>query len=40
LAARNASGDTALIDFGQFELAYQVLSDKLLPQVFSLGFLR
>jgi hypothetical protein len=40
LTARNASGDTALIDFGQFEAAYQALTDKLRPQVFSLGFLR
>ena len=40
LKARNASGDTAPVNFGPFELAYQVLSDKLRPQVFSLGFLR
>jgi hypothetical protein len=40
LKARNASGDTVPVNFGSFELAYQVLSDKLLPQVFSLGFLR
>lgn len=40
LAARNASGDSAPINFSHFELAYQALSDKLRPQVFSLGFLR
>jgi hypothetical protein len=40
LAARNASGDTAPINFGPFELAYQALTEKLQPQVFSLGFLR
>jgi hypothetical protein len=40
LAARNASGDTAPVNFGCFELAYQTLSDKLRPQVFTLGFLR
>ena len=40
LAARNASGDTAPVNFGTMESAYQVLSDKLRPQVFSLGFLK
>jgi len=40
LKARNASGDTLPVNFGPFELAYQALSDKLRPQVFSLGFLR
>jgi hypothetical protein len=40
LAARNASGDTAPVNFGPFELAYQALTEKLQPQVFSLGFLR
>ena len=40
LKARNASGDTAQVNFGTFEQVYQVLSDKLRPQVFSLGFLR
>lgn len=41
LKARNASGDnTAPVNFSPFELAYQVLTDKLRPQVFSLGFLR
>ena len=40
LKARNASGDTAPINFGPFELAYQALTEKLQPQVFSLGFLR
>lgn len=40
LKARNASGDTAPVDFGSFERAYQALSEKLRPQVFELGFLR
>lgn len=31
---------TAPVNFGPFEQAYQVLSDKLRPQVFTLGFLR
>lgn len=40
LKARNASNDTALADFAPFETAYQALTDKLQPQVFTLGFLR
>ena len=40
LKARNASGDTAPVNFSPFELAYQALTDKLRPQVFTLGFLR
>jgi len=40
LAKRNSSGDTAPVDFAPFETAYQTLTDKLQPQVFSLGFLR
>lgn len=40
LKARNAAGDTAPVNFGPFEQVYQVLTDKLRPQVFSLGFLR
>ena len=40
LTARNASGDTIPVNFSPFEQAYQVLTDKLRPQVFSLGFLR
>lgn len=40
LKARNASGDTAPVNFTPFEQAYQTLTDKLKPQVFSLGFLR
>lgn len=40
LKARNASGDTAPVNFGPFELAYHALTEKLQPQVFSLGFLR
>jgi hypothetical protein len=40
LKARNASGDTAPVNLGTFETAYQALTEKLQPQVFSLGFLR
>ena len=40
LKARNASGDTAPVNHGPFEQAYQALTEKLKPQVFSLGFLR
>jgi hypothetical protein len=40
LAERNKSGDTAPVNFAPLEEAYQVLTDKLRPQVFSLGFLR
>ena len=40
IAARNASGDTAPISFVPFETVYQSLTEKLQPQVFSLGFLR
>lgn len=40
LKARNASGDTAPVKHGPFALAYQALTEKLQPQVFSLGFLR
>lgn len=40
LSARNASGDTAPVHFTPFEAAYQAPSDKLRPQVATLGFLR
>lgn len=40
LKARNSSGDTTPIDFTPFETAYKILSEKLQPQVFELGFLR
>jgi hypothetical protein len=40
LAERNKSGDTAPVNFTPFESAYESLTDKLRPQVFSLGFLR
>jgi hypothetical protein len=40
LAERNKSGDTAPVNFTPFESAYQALTNKLRPQVFSLGFLR
>jgi len=40
LAERNKSGDAAPVSFIKFEAAYQALTDKLRPQVYSLGFLR
>ena len=40
LSERNKSGDTAPVHFSPIEAAYAALSDKLRPQVFSLGFLR
>lgn len=40
LAERNKSGDTVPIQFTPMETAYAALTDKLRPQVFSLGFLR
>ena len=40
LAERNKSGDTAPVNFTPFEATYQALTDKLRPQVFTLGFLR
>lgn len=40
LKARNASGDTIPVSFNTSEQAYQALTDKLRPLVFSLGFLR
>jgi hypothetical protein len=36
---RNSRGDTAPVNFGPFEAAYQALTGKLQPRVFSLGFL-
>jgi hypothetical protein len=40
LAERNKSGDSAPVNFTPFEIAYEALTTKLRPQVFSLGFLR
>ena len=40
LAERNKSGDTPPINFSPLEDAYAALTDKLRPQVYSLGFLR
>ena len=40
LKARNASGDTTPVNFDLLEHVYQVLTEKLRPQVFNLGFLR
>ena len=40
LAERNKSGDTPPVNFTLFETAYEALTLKLRPQVFSLGFLR
>jgi len=38
--ARNLSGDYPPVSFDDFELAYGALSDKLIPQVYELGFLK
>ncbi len=40
LKARNASGDTPPVNFASFEQTYLALTEKMQPQVFSLGFLR
>ena len=40
LGERNKSGDAAPVNFTTFEVGYKALTDKLRPQVFSLGFLR
>jgi hypothetical protein len=40
LAERNKSSDTAPVNFKPYEVAYEALTQKLRPQVFSLGFLR
>ncbi len=40
LQARNASGDFPPVSFKQFEEAYKVLTEKLQPQVYELGFLK
>lgn len=40
LKKRNESGDAVPVSFAPFEKAYDALSDKLRPQVFTLGFLR
>lgn len=40
LEARNKSGDFPVVSFTAFKAAYEVLSDKLRPMVYELGFLR
>ena len=40
IQARNASGDFAPVNFSPFEEAYANLTEKLLPQVYELGFLK
>ncbi|MEN9922224.1 MAG: hypothetical protein RL097_501, partial [Candidatus Parcubacteria bacterium] len=40
LEARNESGDYAPVSFDTFKQAYQTLTEKLRPQVYSLGFLK
>jgi hypothetical protein len=40
LKKRNESGDTVPVNFAPFEAAYETLTLKLRPQVYSLGFLR
>jgi len=40
LEARNESGDYAPVSFDAFKTAYQTLTEKLRPQVYTLGFLK
>lgn len=40
LKKRNESGDFAKVDFSAFEESYTILSEKLRPMVYDLGFLR
>lgn len=40
LQARNTSGDFAPVSFKPFEVSYKVLTEKLQPMVYELGFLR
>ena len=40
LKKRNESGDQIEIDFSPFETSYKILGEKLIPQVYELGFLR
>ena len=40
LKKRNASGDAKTVDFSDFEDAYKLLTDKLVPMVYELGFLK
>ena len=40
LKQRNATGDSAPVDFSAFEVAYKALTEKLVPQVYELGFLK
>lgn len=40
LRERNESGNYPLVDFSSFENAYSVLTDKLRPKVYELGFLK
>jgi hypothetical protein len=40
LQARNNSGDYVPTNFKPFEEAYKILTEKLRPQVFELGFLK
>lgn len=40
LQSRNTTSETAQVDFGPFEQAYKELTEKLRPQVYTLGFLK
>ncbi|KXJ97868.1 MAG: hypothetical protein UZ19_OD1000932 [Parcubacteria bacterium OLB19] len=40
LKRRNESGDVVPVSFTEFETAYKLLTEKLQPQVYELGFLR
>jgi hypothetical protein len=40
LKQRERAGDSAPVDFSAFEAAYKALTEKLVPQVYELGFLK
>jgi hypothetical protein len=40
LKRRNEAGNDLPVDFGAFEIAYKTLSEKLVPMVYELGFLK
>ena len=40
LEARNLNGNSTPVDFSPFKTAYELLGNKLRPQVYELGFMR
>ncbi|MES2062576.1 MAG: hypothetical protein V4456_11690 [Bacteroidota bacterium] len=40
LQSRNSSGDFPIVSFKPFEIAYKILTEKLLSQVYEIGFLK